>query len=169
MAIENYLPSPSRRGGTVLTLLCAGILCGCGGAPAVKLPDPAQQATISGKVTLDGTKPAPVNASVVFSCTEKGAIVSGKVDALGSYTIQAAQKSIGIPAGKYQVMIRPPEEPPVKMDSEEYKKRMMSGGAKKEEPKSDIPAKFHSFDTSKIELDIKPGANPNVDLDLSKL
>ncbi len=168
MVMENYLPSPVRRAGTVLTLLCAGLLCGCGG-PKVKLPDQSQQATISGKVTLDGTKPAPLNSSVVFYCTDKGAIVSGTVDAAGSYTIQTADKSIGIPAGKYKVTVRPPEAAAVKVGSDDYKSKMMPGGAKTEEPKSVIPAKFQNLADTKIELEIKPGANPNVDLDLSKL
>jgi hypothetical protein len=168
MVNDNCLRAPVVGIRTFVTLLCAGFLCGCGG-PAAKVPDASQQATISGKVTLDGTKPAPVDTSVVFFCADKGATVSGKVDALGSYTIQAADKSIGIPAGRYQVMIRPAEKPPAQMGSDDYKKAMMGGGAKTEEPKSDIPAKFHAFDTSKIVLEIKPGANANTDLDLSKL
>jgi hypothetical protein len=142
---------------------------GCG--PSVKAPDPSKQATISGKITLDGSKPAPVDSNVVFYLTEKSTIVAGKVDVLGNYSAKPAEKETGIPAGRYQVMIRPPEPPAANVNNkDEYNKMMMQGGAaaKPEPIKSDIPGKFHAFDTSKIVLEIKPGPN-TIDLDLSKL
>jgi hypothetical protein len=166
--MDRCFPRPLRRAGIVLTLLCSGLLNGCGGGPPVKVPDASQQATISGKVTLDGTKPAGVDSSVVFYCPEKGATAGGKLDALGSYSVKAADASIGVPAGRYQVMVNPPSAPAVDMNSEEYKKKMMSGGGAPEAPKSDIPAKFNSYTTSNIVLEIKPGPN-TIDLDLSKL
>ena len=151
-----------------MALLCAGLICsGCG--PAAKTPDASQQATIAGKVTLDGSKPIPVDSNIVFFCAEKNATISGKADALGAYTVRAGDKGVGIPAGRYQVMVRPPEAPPAKVGSDDYQKMMMSGGvAKKAESNSDIPLKFHAFDTSKIVLEIKAGNN-TIDLDLSKL
>lgn len=165
--MDRCFPRPLRRAGIVLTLLCSGLLCGCGGGPKAKVPDPSQQATISGKVTLDGTAPAGLDTSVVFYCSEKGATAGGKLDALGSYSVKAADPSIGVPAGRYQVMVNPPAPPAVDMSSDDYKKKMMSGGAPPEAPKSNIPEKFNAYATSNITLEIKPGAN-TIDLDLSK-
>ena len=71
---------------------------GCG--PSVKAPDPSKQATISGKITLDGSKPAPVDSNVVFYLTEKSTIVAGKVDVFGNYSAKPAEKATGIPAGR---------------------------------------------------------------------
>ncbi|MEI8017871.1 MAG: hypothetical protein WCH39_06700 [Schlesneria sp.] len=152
----------------ILLIFYAGLISsGCG--PAVKAPDASKQAQISGKVTLDGSKPVPLDSTIVFFNTEKSATVSGKVDALGNYTVKPADKSAGIPAGRFQVMVRPPDPPAVSMgSSDDYKKMMTTTTTKKEPVKSDIPAKFHAFDTSKIILEINPGPN-KIELDLSKL
>lgn len=143
------------------------IFSGCGGG-AAKTFDAAQQATISGKVTLDGSKPIPLDSVVQFSNLEKGATGAAKVDLMGSYSIRPADKVIGLPAGRYQFTIRPPEAAPVQVGTDDYKKRMMGGGnAPPAEAKSDIPAKFVSPDPKHV-LEIKAGAN-TIDLDLSKL
>lgn len=153
---------------TVLLLFCASLVCGCGDGGS-KTFDASQQATISGKVTLDGSKPAPLDSSITFYSAEKGANASGKVDALGSYSVKALDKVIGLPAGRYQVTVRPAEAPPAKVGTDDYKKSMMMGGsAPKEAPKSDIPEKFYAMDKTPIVLEVKPGAN-TIDLDLSKL
>ncbi|MEI8379378.1 MAG: hypothetical protein WCJ09_04560 [Planctomycetota bacterium] len=143
------------------------LVAGCG--PSAKVPDKAQQATISGKLTLDGTKSVPVDTSIVFSCPEKNATASGKVDALGSYSIQAGDKGVGIPAGRYKVMVRPAEPPAAQVGTDAYKNGMMQGGmTPAAKPKSDIPEKFHALDSSTISIEVKPGPN-TIDLDLSKL
>lgn len=153
---------------TVLSLICASLVCGCGDS-ASKTFDASQQATISGKVTLDGSKPVPLDSNISFYCAEKGANASGKVDAIGSYSVKALDKVIGLPAGRYKITVRPAEAPPAKVGTDDYKKTMMMGGtAPKEEAKSDIPDKFHAMDKTPIVLEVKPGAN-TIDLDLSKL
>jgi len=144
------------------------VVTGCG--PAAKVPDKSQQATVSGKVTIDGTKTLPVDTSIVFACPEKNATVSGKIDALGTYSIQSTDKTVGIPAGRYKIMIRPAEPPAAAMGSDAYKAGMMQGGMTTQaaKPKSDIPDKFQALDTSTISIEVKPGPN-TIDLDLSKL
>ncbi|MBS0202796.1 MAG: hypothetical protein JSS49_07855 [Planctomycetes bacterium] len=165
--MNKFIFSPVPRRGAVMAMLVLGLACGCGSSE--KKPDASQQATISGKVTLDGSKPAPVDTDVVFYCSEKNATVAGRVDALGNYSVKAGDKSIGIPAGRYQVMVRPPAPPAPKVGTDDYKAMMMSGGAAKPaESASVIPTKFQAFDTSKIVLEVKAGNNP-IDLDLSKL
>ena len=158
-----------RAEAILLIFGAAMMLSGCGG-PAVKAPDASKQSQISGKVTFDGSKPIPLDSTVVFFNTEKSATVAGKIDALGNFSLRPADKSVGIPAGRFQVMVRPPEPSTVTMgQNEDYKKMMSAPSTTKKEPaKSDIPAKFHAFDTSKIILEIQPGPN-KIELDLSKL
>ncbi len=151
----------------LLLVFCAVMVAsGCG--PAVKVPDASKQAQISGKVMLDDKKTVPMDTTIVFYNTEQSATVAGKVDALGNYSLRPADKSVGIPAGRYQVMVRPPEPPAVSMGQTDDYKKMMTTTTTKEPAKSEIPAKFHAFDTSKIILEIQPGPN-KIDLDLSKL
>ena len=106
--------STSRRvasGLCIISALFPAVFTAVGCGPSVKAPDPSKQATISGKITLDGSKPAPVDSSIVFYLTEKSTIVAGKLDVLGNYSAKPSEKATGIPAGRYQVMIRPPEPP----------------------------------------------------------
>jgi hypothetical protein len=172
--MEKFSVSPLHQLGLAL-ILCAGLACGCGGGPRTKPLDPAKQATISGKITLDGSMPVPAETTVVFACPELGATVAGKTNAQGEYTVTAGDRSIGIPAGTYKVMIRPAQAaasaaPPPTVGSKEYEKMMTTGGevTKKGDTADVIPAKFHTFDGSKLALEIAPGKNTK-DLDLSKL
>lgn len=170
MLNEKRFRNSCRGLGTFAALVCAGLVGGCG--PAEKTPKPAEQATISGSVTVDGTKKVATDTEVEFFCTEKGATLLGRVDALGKFSLRATDKSVGVPAGRYQVMIRPPA--PVAAaapqgNSEDYKKMMMQGAAAAPpKTESDIPLKFHSQNTSKLFLEAKAGPN-TFDLDLSKL
>lgn len=153
-----------------LLLLCATIVTsGCGSA--VPKPDAATQAEVAGSVTNEG-KPIAANSSIVFYCPEKGTTLAGKIDSLGKFSLKESDPAVGIPGGRYQVMIRPPEPPPVPMStqSEDYKK-MMSGGGTTAPPSpaanSEIPQKLQSFDSSGIALEVKPGPN-TFDIDLAK-
>lgn len=145
-------------------LLLTISLAGCGGGGAEKPKD--AQSKVSGKVLFDG-KPITLDSAVVFYCKDKGATASGKVDSLGSYSLTGSIPSIGIPVGRYQVMIQPPSPPPPVVGTEEYKAVMMGKGPKKVAPK-DVPEKFHSLESSKIVLEVKEGEN-TFDFDLSKL
>lgn len=111
--------------------------------------------------------PITTDSAIVFYCKDKGATASGKVDSLGGYSLTGSIPSIGIPAGRYQVMIQPPTAPPPVVGSEEYKQTMMGKAPKPPAPK-DIPAKFNTLDGSKIQLEVKEGNN-TFDFDLSKL
>ncbi len=129
-----------------------------------------EQATVTGKVTYDGT-PVTLDSSVVFSCLDPAVTAAGEIDSLGNYTLRPANPDVGIPIGRYRVMIRPPAPPPVQMGSEEYKQIMQQGAnaeAARTPTAGDIPEKFTSFDTSGIVLELKPGPN-TFDFDLAKL
>ncbi len=136
---------------------------GCGEKEA-KPTDP--QATITGTVTNNGANVTP-DTTVVFFCKEKNATAAGLVDSLGKFTLRGGVGSIGIPAGRYQVMIRAPEPPAPALGTKEYED-FMSGKAKRPEPAKDVPAQFGSFDTSGITLEVKTGDN-TFDFDLAKL
>jgi hypothetical protein len=152
-------------------LAAVTVFGGCGSG-AAKV-DTSTQATVSGSITNDA-KPVTPESSVVFFCAELSATAAGTLDVLGKFSLRAADPKIGIPAGRYQVMVRPPEPPAVKATDQEYRKVMMGGPpAGNVAPKAanrapDIPEKFQSLDSSGITLEIKPGPN-TIDLDLAKL
>lgn len=124
------------------------------------------QASISGTVTYDG-KPITLDSDIVFQCKDKGVIAAGKIDSLGKYAISPGMKSLGIPAGRYQIMIRPPELPPPAVGTKEYEE-LMSGKMKKPEPPKDIPQQFQQFEKSGLVVEVKSGAN-TFDFDLAKI
>lgn len=158
-----------RVAGGVLALCLLIVLNGC--AEQAKQPNPGEQATVSGTVKNDG-KPISVDSNVVFYCDAASATAAGKIDALGNFSLTAADKAVGIPAGRYKVMVRPPEEAPVQAtDSDAYKQMMLKGGAATEKPQpkdSDIPGKFQTFESSGLVLEVKAGPN-TFDIDLAKL
>ena len=155
----------------VLATAAAGS-SGCG--DATPKPDASKMATISGSVTIEG-KAVAAETHVVFFNKDKAATAAGKTDSLGKFSLTEADARIGIPAGRYEVMIRPPDPPPMKIDSDDYKK-MMSGAVapadgvapKPVQRTSEIPSRFQDFLTSKLALEVKTGPN-TFDIDLAKI
>lgn len=162
LPILNYRSTTIRLANLFLWSLAFAVV-GCG-EPEAKPTDP--QAQISGTVTNNGANVTP-DTTIVFFCKEKNATAAGLVDSLGKYTIRPGAGSIGIPAGRYQVMIRAPEPPAPALGTKEYED-FMSGKAKRAEPAKDVPSQFGSFDTSGITLEVKSGDN-TFDFDLAKL
>lgn len=156
-----------RNWAAPIALLIATVLCGCGSGPDPyeKTPE-GERAKVSGSVTFDG-KPVPLDSNVIFYNKEKAATAAGKVDTLGNYTLSPAVEKVGIPVGRYQVMIAPPRPEAAAVGSPDYAKAMMQGAQKVISPK-EIPEKFHAFETSGIVLEIKAGDN-KFDFDLAKL
>ena len=140
---------------------------GCGNSE--KRPDPGTQATVTGSTMLKDGKPLAVDSVVTFYCDAASATAGGKIDALGKFSLTAADARNGIPAGRYKVMVRPPEKAAAPVGSDDYKKMMMAG-AQTAAPKTDgeIPVEFQSLDSTKLSLEVKSGAN-NFDIDLAKL
>lgn len=155
----------SRTSTLVLVLLSSLMLvtAGCGEREA-KPTDP--QASISGTVTNNGANVTP-ETTVVFFCKEKNATAAGLVDSLGKFSLKPAVASIGIPAGRYQVMVRAPDPPAPAMGTKEYED-FMSGKVKRPELAKDVPTVLGAFDTSGIAVEVKVGEN-NFDFDLAKL
>ncbi len=154
---------------TVACVLGTFVIQGCEkGTPAPT----GEQASVTGSVMLDG-KPVALDSSVVFFCQDKDATASGKVDSLGKFSLKAARPAVGIPVGRYVVMVRPPEKPmstsaAAGPSSPDYQKAMMQGGDAKPPTSTDIPEAFLSLDTSKLALELKAGPN-TFDIDLAKV
>ncbi len=155
----------------VFCAISLSLVWGCQSPPP---PRPkTEQAQISGTVTVDG-KPIPANCDVVFSHKSEGVTLAAKSDTLGKFSLTAMDPRIGIPAGTYQVAVRPPSAPAVdlKPGTPEYEAFMtnkQSGpGQKSEADLADvIPAKYHQHDTSGLVVEAKAGSN-EVKLELSK-
>jgi len=151
-------------------LLAGACICSAGCGEGEKKPDPSTQATVSGSVLKDG-KPIAVDSVVTFFCDASSATAGGKIDALGKFSLTSADPKNGIPAGRYKVSVRPPVKAvAVNSSGDDYKKKMMSGG---EQPapvqnSSEIPTEFQSLESTKLLLEVKPGAN-TFDIDLAKL
>lgn len=155
--------SAGTRCASILFLACLFATAGCGEREA-KPTDP--QASISGTITNNGAS-VTADTSVVFYCKEKSATAAGQVDSLGKFTLRPGVGSIGIPAGRYQVMVRAPDPPAPVLGTKEYED-FMSGKAKKPEPAKDVPPQFGAFDTSGLSVEVNSGPN-NFDFDLAKL
>jgi hypothetical protein len=158
-----------RRIVNSLALFAIGLVVinGCGG-PAGKVPVAAEQAQISGSVMNDG-KAITVDSGVNFFCQEKSAMAVGKTDALGKFSLKAADAGLGIPAGRYKAEVKPPAKAKMNTQSDDYKK-MMQGPAviKAPEASSDIPARFLNMESSGLVFEVKPGPN-TIDIDFAKL
>lgn len=158
----------------ISTAFCAvalSLIWGCQSPPPPK--PKTEQAQISGTVTIDG-KPIPANCDVVFSHKSEGVTLAAKSDTLGKFSLTAMDPRIGIPAGTYQVAVRPPSAPAVDLkpgtpEYEAFMKNQISGpGQKSEADLADvIPAKYQQHDTSGLIVDAKAGPN-EFKLELSK-
>ena len=149
---------------SVLFLAFTIAAAGCGAEREAKPTDP--QASVSGTVTYNGENVTP-DSSIVFFCTVKNATAAGQVDSLGKFSLKPGVSSIGIPAGRYQVMVRAPDPPAPALGTKEYE-GFMSGKTKRPEPAKDVPAVLGAFDTSGVSVEVKVGEN-NFDFDLAKL
>ena len=155
----------SRMFSLALVLLSSLMLVAAGcGEREQKPTDP--QASVSGTITNNGANVTP-KSSVVFFCKEKNATAAGLVDSLGKFSLKPGVSSIGIPAGRYQVMVRAPDPPAPALGTKEYED-FMSGKTKRPEPAKDVPAVLGAFDTSGVSVEVKVGEN-NFDFDLAKL
>jgi len=117
---------------TLLSLL-AGVL-GCGSGNAV-----------TGKVTFDdGT---PVTSGTVIAESREGdtgVSARGTIQPDGTYALGTTKPGNGVPAGHYRVLVIPPDL---------TDKQLQAGEG------SAIASKWTTFETSKLELDVKKGDN----------
>lgn len=135
----------------VLAVLAALLVAvaGCGHSPA------GEQARVRGAVSHNG-QPLPLGWSVVFFCHENGVTAAGRLDSLGRFVLTPADAARGIPSGRYQVTVRPPEPPPIHPGSAEYA-RMMGQGGDPLPPKA--AQKSSAIALSGLELELAVGDN----------
>lgn len=153
----------SRMISSIFCAIALSIIWGCQSPPPPK--PKTEQAQISGVITIDG-KPIPANCDVVFSHKNEGVTLAAKSDALGKFSLNAMDPRIGIPAGTYQVAVRPPSAPAVELkpgtpEYEAIMKNEKSGPGQESDGNAagGIPAKYHQHETSGLVVDAKPGAN----------
>lgn len=170
MHLSDRLNSVLRSRVMILCVLGTQLIHGCGGG---SVAPKGEQASVSGSVMFEG-KPVTVGSTVVFYCKDKDATAAGTLDALGKFSLKGAMPSVGIPVGKYVVMVNPPQPPMANSiasgpSSPDYQKQMMQT-SKAEIPASisDIPAEFLSLDKSTLSLELKAGPN-TFDIDLAKV
>jgi hypothetical protein len=149
----------------VVVLATAVALPGCSdkGGRDYKI-DPAQQAAIAGTVKF-GKKTLPVGCQVTFFNPDQGIAAVGFLDEAGKFEAKPAEKTTGLPAGKYQVTITPPPPPP--MTEAEYQKMEANAMAMSQKVYKELPAKFYNAMSSGLAFDVAPGPNA-FDIDLEK-
>ncbi len=150
---------------TLLILTC--LISGCGDGPTAPT---GPQSQVSGTVTNDG-KPVTLNSQIVFFNSEKGLTLTGTLDSLGKYSLTPADPKLGVPAGRYEVCIKPPVVPVMQVDpsSPDYAKMMQAGNIPAPAATTaDIPEKFNDPKTSGLIFEVKEGPN-TYDFDLAKL
>lgn len=151
--------------GFIIVLASAAVFSGCGGGGGRDYKIRAdQQATITGTVKFRD-KNLPLNSLITFFNSEQGIAAVGFADAGGAFTIKAAEKETGLPAGNYAVTVTPPPPPP--MTKEQYEKMEANAMAMPNIIYKELPVKFYNSTTSGLAFDVKPGPN-HFDLDLSK-
>lgn len=118
--------------GVGVGLLVAG---SCGGG----------MAQVKGKVKFkDGSDPGVLAGyTVTFESEDAKSSSIGEIGPDGSFQLSTLGQNDGAPPGKYRVVITPPG----------------SSDPERPPPKSQIPTKYHNFDTSGLTAEIKPGRN----------
>ena len=137
----------SKKAPLILVLLLVGTFgCGRGRGEAT--------GTVSGTATLDG-KAVAEGCVVVCQHVKNALSAGGKIEKDGSFML-LMQDGPSLIVGDYKVLIQPPG---LNMKYEEAMKLSMQ----KKLPKLDdsvVPAKYRSFDKSKLFLIVKEGSNP---------
>lgn len=170
MCFSDSLNSVWRSRLTILCVLSTLLIHGCG---AGSVRPKGEQASVTGSLMFE-SKSVTVGSTVVFYCKDKDATAAGTIDAVGKFSLKGALPAVGIPVGKYVVMVSPPQLPMTTAiaagpSSPDYQKQMMQT-SKAEVPASvsDIPAEFLSLDKSTLSYELKAGPN-TFDIDLAKV
>jgi hypothetical protein len=110
----------------------------------------AMEATVSGRVTLDGQPVA--QGTVAFEPQDGGMLAQGMLDADGNYELMTNQKH-GLTPGKYRAKVLARERSPDPPD-----------GSLPPPGTLLVPVKYTRADTSGLTYDVSPGRN---DIDIS--
>lgn len=125
---------------------------GCGGGN--DLPEGAK-GTVTGTVTYKDA-PVPEGTVIVFMMDGGGHMASDSTDAAGKYQL-LMRNTPQILAGTYSVGVTPPL-PDMGLSDDEIMERGMAGTLP-QTPKSVIPERYLSAETSGLKFEVKAGEN----------
>jgi hypothetical protein len=128
-----------------LAVLAIFFIAGCGGG---------QTAPVDGRVKFkDGSDVSVLaNYEVDFQPAGGKTSASGQVAADGTFKLTTFGADDGAIPGQHRVAITPPQ----------------SADPDKPPQKSKLPAKYSSFDTSELSVEIKPGGRNSIELELER-
>ncbi len=133
------LPLP----GAVVGAVAVALLCGCGGSDH-GLVD------VSGQVLLDGQ---PLTTGSVVTLPSQGRGAEGQIDSQGRFTLSSGDLGQGATVGVHHVAVVAVEE---------------TEGFSPEAPvKLLVPKKYTNPSTSGLKIDVQPGQDNDVTLELS--
>jgi len=140
---------------TVFTLTTAIGITGCGKGPL-------QTFSVDATLKYVGTEDTIPEARVELRQQEarkkdERAVVSGVVQENGTITLTTFQEGDGAPAGPYQIMLK---EPPIPLDWD-----VDTHG---DLPPAQIPEKYKSYRTSDLTVEITPGGENRLDIQIEK-
>ena len=133
---------------------------GCGGGSG--LPE-GDTGTVTGTVTFKNA-PVPEGTVVVFMMDGGGHMATDTTDAAGKYEL-LMRDAPKVLAGSYSVGVTPPL-PDLGLTDDEIMEKGMSGTLP-EQPKSDIPERYQSAETSGLSFEVKAGEN-TIDIALTE-
>ncbi len=160
MMEENNLPLHDRVDRRALGLLLAfltiaAFVSGCGKPLRDRAP-------VNGKVTYRGK---PLSFGVVMFQPAAGQCATGDIQADGTFRMMTRREGEGVPVGKNAVRIACCEGHDPALNRGDLKTNTRRGEGSL--GKSLIPEKYTSFDTSGITINVKPGENETVVLNLT--
>lgn len=141
---------------TVACVVVGSLVVGCDSGPPT--------APVQGRVTYDG-KPVP-RGTIRFYPVGGGATAVGQIASDGAYTLARKVPGDDVLLGEYKVVIEAKEivdSPARPMTFED--ELTMAVGAPKNPPKSLVPLKYASIQTSDLTATVEAGAN-QIDFDL---
>jgi hypothetical protein len=112
----------------------------------------SQEAQVSGRVTLDGSRIGV--GTIVFAPVEGGKPATGSIESDGSFVVNTSREP-GLAAGKYKVAVSIREMPKnVKRSDQPPPGRLL------------IPERYEQADASGLQFEIRPGKN-SIDIELT--
>ncbi len=119
------------------------ILAGCGDSG----PELGQ---VTGQVTLDGK---PLTSGTVTTVPLKGRGARGAIDSEGYFTLESGDLGSGAVVGTHRVAVIAVEE--TAWQGPETPKKLL------------VPQRYTNSDTSRLQIEVKPGSNDGVKLQLT--
>ena len=136
-----------RAGSNLVDSICMLML-----VATVGCSSSSQEAQVTGRVTLDGSRIGV--GTIVFAPVEGGKPATGSIEADGSYVVNTSREP-GLATGTYKVAVSIREMPKdVKRSDQPPPGRLL------------IPGRYEQADASGLQFEIRPGKN-SIDIELT--